>query len=246
MIFTQRGRPGGSSGESAGDSFGASGMRSSSFARHDVFVKTQCLEYDGALVPRLWNDTIDTHRRAVREAVLDATAELVSQQGVRGVTMAAIAEAAGIGRATLYKYFPDLEAILLAWHERHVAARLERLSVIVQTADDPVEGLRAVLEAYAFSQRHAAELPELHATEHASQARQQLLEFVRDLLANAIAAGDLRDDVPPEELAAYCLHALGAARMLRSKEAVQRLVAVTLAGLSKDDVSSPASIRPDS
>ena len=196
-----------------------------------------------AVVPRLWSDTIDAHRRAVREAVLDATAELVSKNGARGVTMAAVAEAAGIGRATLYKYFPDLDAILLAWHERHVAARLERLNAIVEAGDDPLQSLRAVLAAYAFSERHTAELPELHGAEHASQARQQLLGFVRDLVSEGVAGGTLRDDVPAVELAGYCLHALAAARGLRSREAVDRLVDVTMAGLTKPGVSSSAPSR---
>ena len=191
-----------------------------------------------AAVPRLWSDTIDTHRRAVREAVLDATGELASKHGTRGVTMAAIAEAAGIGRATLYKYFPDLDAILLAWHERHVAARLERLTAIVENGSGP-EALRAVLLAYAFSERHAAELPELHGAEHASEARHQLLGFVRDLVSEGVARGTLRDDVPAGELAGYCLHALAAARALPSGQAVQRLVDVTMAGLTRSPVSSP-------
>jgi AcrR family transcriptional regulator len=37
------------------------------------------------------------------------------------------AEASGIGRATLYKYFPDVESILRAWHERQVGAHLHQL-----------------------------------------------------------------------------------------------------------------------
>jgi len=41
--------------------------------------------------------------------------------------------------------------------------------------------------------------------------RQQLKEFVRDLLASAAETGELRDDVAPYELASYCLHALAAA-----------------------------------
>jgi hypothetical protein len=41
----------------------------------------------------------------------------------------------------------------------------------------------------------------------------------------------VRDDVPIDELAAYCLHALGAAGDLPSKSAVRRLVSVVLAGL---------------
>jgi hypothetical protein len=43
--------------------------------------------------------------------------------------------------------------------------------------------------------------------------------------------GDVRDDVPPEELASYCLHALAGAGGLPSEAAVRRLVAVMLAGL---------------
>jgi AcrR family transcriptional regulator len=52
----------------------------------------------------------------VREAILDATGELVLSRGLLAVTMSDIAEATGIGRATLYKYFPGVEAILNAWH----------------------------------------------------------------------------------------------------------------------------------
>jgi hypothetical protein len=55
--------------------------------------------------------------------------------------------------------------------------------------------------------------------------------MIRDLVAEAAEAGVLRDEVPPDELASYCLHALAAARGLPSKAAVRRLVAVTLAGL---------------
>ncbi|MBA2423836.1 MAG: TetR/AcrR family transcriptional regulator, partial [Actinobacteria bacterium] len=40
-----------------------------------------------------------------------------------------------------------------------------------------------------------------------------------------------RDDVSPDELASYCLHALSAAGGLSSRAAVRRLVTVTLAGL---------------
>jgi hypothetical protein len=55
--------------------------------------------------------------------------------------------------------------------------------------------------------------------------------MIRDLLAEAAAAGEVRGDVAPVELAAYCVHALVAAGTLPSKAAVRRLVAVTLAGL---------------
>lgn len=73
-------------------------------------------------VPKLWSGTIEAHRRAVRNATLDATAALVTEHGLRSVTMSQIAEDTGIGRATLYKYFSSVEAILVAWHERHLTS----------------------------------------------------------------------------------------------------------------------------
>ena len=57
--------------------------------------------------------------------------------------------------------------------------------------------------------------------------------MVRDLVSAAVAADYLRDDVAPEELATYCLHALTAASRLPTKAAVDRLVAVTLAGMER-------------
>ena len=65
-------------------------------------------------MPKLWNETIEAHRRQVHNAILDANAALVAKHGVRSVTMLQIAEATGIGRATLYKYFSGVEAILVA------------------------------------------------------------------------------------------------------------------------------------
>ena len=150
--------------------------------------------------------------------------------------MSQIAREAGIGRATLYKYFPDVEAVLLAWHERHVGAHLERLAELRDEPGDPGRRLRAVLETYAVSQyeRHASELGAmLHRDEHAVHAEAHLHAFVGELLAEGAVRGELRDDVAPGELATYCLHALGAAGQLSSKAAVRRLVAVTIDGLRR-------------
>ncbi len=66
------------------------------------------------------------------------------------VTMSQIAEKTGIGRATLYKYFSDVEAILFAWHERQINGHLEYLADVRDQAGDAGERLEAVLEAYAF------------------------------------------------------------------------------------------------
>jgi AcrR family transcriptional regulator len=190
-------------------------------------------------VPRLWNDTIQAHRAAVRDAILDTTAALVAEHGLLSVSMSQIAESTGIGRATLYKYFPDVEAILFAWHERQITAHLAQLEELRDQPGDAGKRLEAVLEAYAlishdrFSHEHPG--PELaallHRGAHLTKAQQHVHDLIKDLLTEVAATGNLRDDVGPDELATYCLHALGAANSLPSKAAVRRLVGVTLAGL---------------
>lgn len=189
-------------------------------------------------MPKLWTETIEAHRREVHDATLDTAAALVAEHGLLSVTMSRIAEETGIGRATLYKYFPDVEAILFAWHERQVTAHLQQLTKIRDHAGNASQRLEAVLEAYALiahqRQRHGAELGALlHRGGHVARAEQQLSTFIRDLVTEGVKTGDLRDDVAPEELASYCLYALAAAGRLPSKAAVHRLVAVTLAGLRR-------------
>lgn len=185
-------------------------------------------------VPKLWSDTIDEHRRDVRDAILAATVRLVGEHGVSSVAMSQVATASGIGRATLYKYFPDVRAILTAWHERQVAAHLAELTAARDRGADPLARVEAVLETYArlAHEHHGTEVVALlHRGEHVTRAYEQLGALLRELCDAAARAGQVRRDVPASELASYALHALGAASALPSKAAVKRLVAVTLAGL---------------
>ncbi|WP_100501207.1 TetR/AcrR family transcriptional regulator [Geodermatophilus chilensis] len=186
-------------------------------------------------MPRLWTETIADHRHAVRDAVLDATAALVAERGLAGIAMSQLAERAGIGRATLYKYFPDLDAVLRAWHQRQVGRHLEQ---VVTAADGAGGGawarLEAVLRAYASSiGQHDGSLMavSLHGGEHVGRAHAQLGEFLAGLLAAGVRAGCVRADVPVGELAGYALAALSAAAGQRDAPARERLVGVTLAGL---------------
>ena len=188
-------------------------------------------------MPKLWDQTIEAHRHHVTDAILHTTVSLVSEQGLRAVTMSEIAEQAGIGRATLYKYFPDVESILTEWHERQVDEHLRQLDEIVNRSGAPGERLAAALETYASialgSRNHDdSELAAvMHRSHHVSQAQQRLHAMFSKLIAEAASTGEARDDVSPKELATYCIYALAAAPRLSSRPALQRLVDVTLDGL---------------
>jgi len=189
-------------------------------------------------VPKLWSETIEAHRRDVRQAILDTTATLVAEHGLLSVTMSQIAEATGIGRATLYKYFPDVEAILYAWHEQRIAGHLQELEEVRDRGGTALERVEGVLERFAHISHearghHDSELARfLRRDDHVARAEDRVEQLLAELIREGSDAGVLRDDVPPDELATYCVQALGAAASLGSRAAVRRLVGVTLPALT--------------
>jgi len=189
-------------------------------------------------MPKLWTETVASHRLEVREAVLDAVGELVMSRGLLAVTMSQLAESTGIGRATLYKYFGDVEEVLTAWHQRHVASHLAELTEIAGRSADPAARLRLVLRAYAdicrMRHRHGGDAlaAALHRNDQADFHERQLHDLLAALITEAGAAGVVRSDAPAGELADFCLHALAAAGAAKSSAAVARLVQVVWAGLT--------------
>jgi AcrR family transcriptional regulator len=62
-------------------------------------------------------------------AILDAAARLLMRSPDRVANVAEVADEAGLAKGTVYLYFPSKEELLLALHERNVAAFFEALSV---------------------------------------------------------------------------------------------------------------------
>ena len=189
-------------------------------------------------MPKLWSKTIEEHRLVVREAALDAVAAVVAAEGLAAVNMSRVADATGIGRATLYKYFSDVEALLVAWHERQVLTHMGELMKIHNANASARDKLESVLSSCAANMR---ERPDhgisafLHESEHVGHARAHLTTFVAALIAEGAKGGAFRADVGADELAAFCIHAVGAAAVLPSKAAVRRLVSITLGALQPPD-----------
>jgi len=63
----------------------------------------------------------ETHRQpaetghSARERILDASYELFSQRGIRGVGINEVIERAGVATATLYRHFPSKDELVLAF-----------------------------------------------------------------------------------------------------------------------------------
>lgn len=76
--------------------------------------------------------------------ILDTAAALFAEDGLDGPGMAAIADAAGCSRATLYRYFPDRRTLQVAFARREAAAILEEVR---GSAADPAGIVLACLRA---------------------------------------------------------------------------------------------------
>lgn len=70
-----------------------------------------------------------------RRAVIRAAVDLITEQGYDGTTMKQIARAASIGDATIYRYFPSKEQLMLAYFEQVIADVLQETATLPDLAD---------------------------------------------------------------------------------------------------------------
>ena len=86
-------------------------------------------------------------REEVREAILDATDQLLARYGYRKMTMDDIAQEVGIGKGTIYLHFVSKEEVTLSHVDRIVERLKERLWAIARTDADVAIRLRLMLVA---------------------------------------------------------------------------------------------------
>ncbi len=186
-------------------------------------------------MPRIWTETIASHKEEVRDAVLDVIGDLVEVHSVFGASMSTIAERAGIGRATLYKYFADIGSMVTAWHVRQIHRHTDQLAEAGHAAGPADVRLRHVLDRHAqvLAAHHSdaavtALLPAGH-DEGTSAAQERLLRLVESLIGQGVAEGVIRDDVPPRDLAGLLL---GAAASAAHASAPDRVLDIVMLALS--------------
>ena len=139
-----------------------------------------------------------------RERLLKAATAVFSAGGA-DASLEAVARRAGVGIGTLYRHFPTREALFEAVY-RHEVQHLSELADQLKDEAAPVEALRRWLrsgvEFVATKKGMAAALAlvvagssELHA-----HSFEQLTKATGILLDRAVAAGEIRSDIQPENL----------------------------------------------
>lgn len=95
---------------------------------------------------------------ARRDQLLDTTVRLVAQHGFHAISIEAVADAAGVTRATVYNHFRDLHELLESVIERETSRALAQVSETSLTSldeGDPLELMLDALEAYLGAVRSA-------------------------------------------------------------------------------------------
>jgi AcrR family transcriptional regulator len=151
--------------------------------------------------------------KATVEAILVAAAQVFRRQGYAGATTDRIAERAGVSVGSLYQYFPNKDAILVALTERHVDAGFALVRELLAETLSDVPPLEPLLRRFvvAMITLHERE-PELHRVlfEEAplpASLRRQLRERENELATDVAALLAVHPEVRMRDprLTAYVL-----------------------------------------
>src|SRR6202167_2100851 len=146
-----------------------------------------------------------TDRRARRRQetiheILDIARDVMTEEGVNGLSLAEVARRLGVQPPSLYKYFPSLMAIYDALFLEGQRQNLEAMRGGMQGAESGLDALIAGLEAtgrWCLANRPVAELlfwrpvPSFHPSPEAFAVSKEMVELQRDCLAAAVGKGQL-------------------------------------------------------
>ena len=174
-------------------------------------------------MPQIWAESIEQHKRQTIARIIDATVGLVAKNGLSATSMSHVAERAGIGRATLYSYFPDVEHILLAWHDQEVERYHQALADELAAQPDAPSALRLFITrlVQGFASDHGQELDasriELSALSPDIQrqmgnATTKLASLLQQTIEQGICSGELRPDLNVQLTSGLIMRTATAAR----------------------------------
>jgi AcrR family transcriptional regulator len=125
------------------------------------------------------------------EAILDAAASIIAEEGVGALTVQRLADRAHTSKGSLYHFFPDLRAVLCALSDRHAAALTALSAEMIGDASIPwaelplAEVIDRFLAPLAYLEAHP-DLLALARTPEANGRSTRRLTPYRDLAAHVL------------------------------------------------------------
>lgn len=173
-----------------------------------------------------WEQAKLDHRTRQSETIAHSALHLLLEQGASALTMAAIATAADISRQTLYRYYPDIDAVLVGIAEL-IANHDEQLETHVRSQTEPTTQLEALIHTVAQAGAHDnPDLAALRATlppqarDILARHEQRVTDLLADVLRHGIDRGDFAADVEPANDAPLILGLAAAANPANRERAI--------------------------
>jgi AcrR family transcriptional regulator len=170
-----------------------------------------------------------------RDRLLEAARAVFSAGGPEA-SLEAVARTAGVGIGTLYRHFPTREALFEAVY-RHEVQQLADLAKRLKKKERPIEALRqwmhSIVEFVATKNGMSTELALATAkgSDPVSYSADRLTGGLACLLEQAIAAGEVRSDVCPQDLLRVIVGVCYAHDQPGAQKNVLRLVDIFIDGL---------------
>jgi TetR/AcrR family transcriptional repressor of mexCD-oprJ operon len=138
-------------------------------------------------------------QQRVAGAILDGAARIFALQGDQA-NMNDVAAAAGVARATVYRYFPNREALLAELAQSAVRDVEERLTSARIDAVPPEEGIPRAVRALLDAGDPFVLLVRRYPTSERERFERGVMRPLRELFERGQADGDVREDIPSARL----------------------------------------------
>jgi TetR/AcrR family transcriptional repressor of mexCD-oprJ operon len=149
-------------------------------------------------------------RDHVSMAILDAAATVIAEHG-ENATMADVAESAGVGRATLYRYFANRDELLRALAEAAIDDASARIAdAELEDVDVPEALARLTRALVSCGSKYSVIIDDIRHVDP-EELESRIGEPVRSVMRRGVADGTLRRDLPIELLVGLWSGLLGAA-----------------------------------
>jgi AcrR family transcriptional regulator len=185
-------------------------------------------------------------QRRVATAIVEAAAEVFAARADGG-SLNEVAELAGVGRATLYRYFANREALLAELADVAAAKVADRLGSARIDGVAVEEGLRRAVAAFVDVGDYFVVLAREGVRASPARLEAAIKQPLRRLLDRGGETGTIRSDIPSallsELLVAQIVVALSARPTLGREDAVATVTSMFLQGARAGDGSSDRSPR---
>ncbi len=147
-------------------------------------------------------------RQETIEEILVIAADVMTEEGVNGLSLSEVARRLGVKPPSIYKYFDSIMGIYDALFERGQRDNLEVMSVAMERADPGLDALAAGLQASGrWSLAHPAiaqllfwrPVPSFEPTSEAMSPSVEMVRLQRQALADAVAAKQLGPGADSDE-----------------------------------------------